>query len=490
MQKDYGKKIGQATKWSSITEIFVKLVSPFVNMVLARLLAPEAFGMVATITMVISFTEVFTDAGFQKYIIQHEFKDKEELDKNTNVAFWTNFSVSCLICVIIFIFRHSIATFVGSPGLGNAISIASVSIILVAFSSIQMARYKRDFDFKTLFFVRMGTALIPLVITIPLAMVLRNYWALLLGTMAINLFNAVVLTWKSKWKPKFYYSFSILKEMFAFSMWTLFESISIWLTTHIDIFIVGSFLNEHFVGLYKTSMTTINAYMSIITSAVIPVLFSALSRYQDDEERFKGTYFTFQRFTAMLVIPMGFGMYLFSDTVTNILLGSQWLEASGFIGLWGLTSALAVVYSHFSSEVYRSKGQPKVSLIVQVTHMIVMIPVLYYFVGFGFKALYLSRSLVRFQMIFTAMFIMHFMYKIRIPDVVKNTLPMIVCSVIMSVAGYLLRLVSSNLAWQIFAVIICAGVYFAALFALFPKIRREILETPQAKKIVARVIKR
>lgn len=489
MQKDYGKKIGQATKWSSITEVFVKLVSPFVNMVLARLLAPEAFGMVATITMVISFTEIFTDAGFQKYIIQHEFKDKEELDKNTNVAFWTNFAISCLVCLIIYIFRHKLAVFVGSPGLGNSISIASVSIILVAFSSIQMARYKRDFDFKTLFFVRMGTALIPLVVTIPLAMILRNYWALLIGSMSINLFNAVVLTLKSKWKPKFYYNFGILKQMLSFSVWTLFESIAIWLTTHIDIFIVGSFLNEHFLGLYKTSMTTINAYMSIITSAVIPVLFSALSRYQNDDEKFKSTYFTFQRFTAILIIPMGFGMYLFSDTVTTILLGSQWLEASGFIGLWGLMSALAVIYSNFPSEVYRSKGQPKISLIAQLIYMCVMIPVLAYFVGYGFKALYISRSLTRIVMILIAMIVMNFMYKIKATDIIKNTLPMIISSLIMSVAGYLLRLVSNNIVWQLFAVFLCVIVYFGALFLLFPKVRKEIFETPQAKKVLARFIK-
>ena len=87
MQKDISKQIGQATKWSSITEIAAKLISPIVNMVLARLLAPEAFGVVATITMVISFAEIFTDAGFQKYIIQHEFADDEELNKSTNVAF-------------------------------------------------------------------------------------------------------------------------------------------------------------------------------------------------------------------------------------------------------------------------------------------------------------------------------------------------------------------------------------------------------------------
>ena len=72
MSTNLNRKIGQATKWSSITEILSKLISPIVNIVLARLLAPEAFGIVATITMVISFAEVFTDAGFQKYIIQHE----------------------------------------------------------------------------------------------------------------------------------------------------------------------------------------------------------------------------------------------------------------------------------------------------------------------------------------------------------------------------------------------------------------------------------
>ena len=87
MSANINKKVGQATKWSSITEIIAKLISPITNMILARLLVPEAFGVVATITMVISFAEIFTDAGFQKYIIQHEFLDDEALNNSTNVAF-------------------------------------------------------------------------------------------------------------------------------------------------------------------------------------------------------------------------------------------------------------------------------------------------------------------------------------------------------------------------------------------------------------------
>ena len=176
------KKIGQAAKWSSFTEIIAKLITPITNMILARLLVPEAFGIVATINMVISFSEIFTDAGFQKYIVQHEFADDEALDNSTNVAFWTNLGVSTVICIIIFLFRHQIAELVGNPELGNSISIASILIIIAAFSSIQTARFRRALDFKTLFYVRIVTALIPLVVTDPLAIVLRNYWALLIGT--------------------------------------------------------------------------------------------------------------------------------------------------------------------------------------------------------------------------------------------------------------------------------------------------------------------
>jgi PST family polysaccharide transporter len=230
------QKVGKATAWSSITEIMAKLISPIVNMVLARLLVPEAFGVVATITMVISFAEVFTDAGFQKYLIQHDFKDEDELNKSTNVAFWTNLSVSTLACIIIFIFRHQIANLVGNPELGNSISLASILIIIAAFSSIQMARFKRDLDFKSLFVCRIISAFIPFFITIPLAFILKSYWALVIGTLSINLFNAVYLSVKSKWKFKAFYSFKLLKEMFSFAVWTLIETLVIWLTSNVDIF--------------------------------------------------------------------------------------------------------------------------------------------------------------------------------------------------------------------------------------------------------------
>ena len=88
---DLNNKVITATKWSSITEIAAKLISPISTMVLARLLTPDAFGILVTAVMVISFAEIFTDAGFQKYLIQHKFNTTEDLHKSTTVAFWSNF---------------------------------------------------------------------------------------------------------------------------------------------------------------------------------------------------------------------------------------------------------------------------------------------------------------------------------------------------------------------------------------------------------------
>lgn len=460
--------------WSSITELMAKLVTPLVNIVLARLLMPEAFGVVATITLVISFAEVFTDAGFQKYLIQHEFESEDALNKSTNVAFWTNLSVSALACVIVFVFRNPIAELVGNPQLGMPISIASILILFHAFSSIQMARYKRDFDFKTLFYVRIITVLIPIVVTIPLAIVLRNYWALLIGSFASQFFCSVALIWKSKWKIKFYYSFSLFKEMFSFTAWTLLEQVSIWLTSNIDIFIISKFLSDYYLGLYKTSMSTVSSYMGLITSAVIPVLFSALSRCQNEDDKFKSTYYTFQRLTAVLVVPMGIGIFIFSDLVTLILLGENWMEASGFIGWWGITGAFSIIFSHFSSEVIRSKGKPIISFFIQISQLFVLVPVLIWCKNGSFDTIYISRSLVRFELMTAALIVMRVCFGFKFIDVFKNIFPIIASSVFMGVVALLLQQIGDSILWQLISIVICVIAYFSCLM-LFPKMRVEAI---------------
>lgn len=470
MSESLNTKVKSATKWSAIAEVFAKIITPVTSMVLARLLTPEAFGVVTTLTMIITFAEIFTDAGFQKYLVQHEFNDDVDREQSINVAFWSNLMMSMLLWGVIALFAEPLATLVGNPGLGHVLIIACASIPLAAFSSIQMALYRRNLDFKTLFKVRLASILVPLIVTIPLALCLRSYWALVIGTIAQNVVNAVLLTVFSSWRPSRFYSFAKLHEMLSFTLWSLFEAISIWLTGYVDVFIVGTMLNQHYLGLYKTSSTVVGQIMGLITTATTPVLFSSLSRLQNDETEFKRMFFRFQKFVGMLVIPVGVGIFLYSDFITSVLLGGQWGEASEFIGLWGLTSALTIILSHYSSEVYRSKGKPTLSVLAQWGHIVVLWPVVLWAVQYGFETLYIARSLVRLEGIMVNLVIMYAVIKITPWQLLKNISPSLIASVAMFFVALILRPLSGSLVWTCVSIVLCSIVYIIIIM-LFPKER-------------------
>lgn len=481
-EKNLSNKILNATKWSSITEIAVKLISPVINMILARVIAPEEFGVVATATMIVSFAEMFSDAGFQKYLIQHNFKDQREKDNNATVAFWTNLTISILICFGIFLFRHPLAILVGNPGLGNVVFIASLQLLLTAFSSIQIALYRRDFDFKTLFLSRVISALIPVLVTLPLAYLGFSYWSIIIGNLTRQLSDASILTIKSKWKPKLYYNFRILKEMFSFSIWTLIEAFSIWLTTWADSFIIGRFLEPYHLGLYKNSTSMVNALFTIITGATTPVLFSSLSRLQNDSHKFYMVFLQFQKLVSIIVFPMGVGVFMYSDLATRLLLGKNWIEASNVIGMWALTSSLMIVLGNYCSELYRAKGKPKLSFLAQVLHLVFLIPACVISAKQGFWALVYTRSLMRLQFILVHFFIMKFIIKFPISKIFKNVMHASLSTIVMFVVGSYIQQLKQGLLWDFIGMGICVIIYLLTL-SIFPSIRIEIKKYLKNKMI-------
>lgn len=471
---ELNNKIVNAAKWSAISELCAKLIAPITNMVLARVLTPEAFGVVATLTMLIVFAEIFTDAGFQQYIIQFNFKNDEDKYKTANVAFISNLVMSIIIWSLITIYRNELAILVGNPGLGYVISIACLSIPIAAFSSIQMALYKRNFDFKTLFYTRIASIIVPLAVTLPLALWLRNYWALVFGTIVLNVINALILNIKSKWKPSLYYSFEEVKKMFSFCSWTLLHKILIWATNYIDIFFIGYMLNEYYLGIYKTSITTVSHITSLITATIIPILMPSLSRLQNNIPEMRKTILNLQKYTSILLLPLGTGIFIFSDLITDIMLGSQWKEASSFISIWGLIEVITIIFSRFCSNVYPAIGKPQISVLAQVLHLVVLIPAVIIAVNYGFTTLYWTRSLVRLEGILIHFILIYFLIKLSPIKIISNVVPEFTACIIMGLLGYFLIEINNNNIMSFVYIIICIIVYFLILI-IIPKERIYLL---------------
>lgn len=474
MSDNLNTKIVYATKWSALTEILSKLVAPITAMVLARLLTPEAYGVVAAFSIIISLADIFSDAGFQRYLVQHEFENDEEKDQSTNVAFWTNLALSFFLWGIIIVFRNQLADLVGCPGLGLVLVVTCAGIPLTGFCSIQMALFKRDFDFKTLFWRRFVSILIPIFVTIPLAIWLRNYWALVLGTLAANIANTILFSVKSNWRPRCFYRFSILKGMLSFCIWSLLDSILVWATSYADIFFIGKALNSYYLGLYRTSISIVGQIMALITAIVSPVIMPSLSRLQNDLPKMRRLLLKFQKLTALVLIPLGVGVFMFRDLITDIMLGAQWTEAAGFLGLWGLMEAVTVIFARFCSPVYPAIGKPRVSVIVQISHLVVLIPAIIISGQYGFKALYITRSLIRLESVLVNLIAVYIMIKQSPWKMLVNIMPEAICSLIMAGIAFVLLSISDVLILSLVWVVLCIGVYFSALYVLFPKDRDEL----------------
>lgn len=474
MQNNMVGRVANATKWSALAEIMAKIAAPIVNSVLARLLSPEMFGVVASMTIITSFADIFTDAGFQKYVIQHEYNSKESLNKDIDIAFTSNLLMSVIIYSLIFLFRDSLANLVHCPEASWALAVVALSVLCTSFSSINIAIFRRNLNFKPLFFVRMISSAIPLVVTVPLAFMIKNYWALVIGTVIQQLFVAVVTFIISEHKPKLRIDFSGFKSMLSFSIWNLLESISIWFTWQANVFIVAYLLDSYYLGLYRTSMVTINSYMAIITSAVTPVLFSTLSRYQNDSEGYRKTFLKFQKCISAFVVPMGVGIFVFRDLAVKILLGSQWMIIAGFLGLWALMSALTISFSNLACEVYRSKGKPKVSFVLQVIYIVFYIPTIYISTSYGFEYLCICACLIRFLPIVLDLITLERLFNIRTITIFKNVAYQMFAAIVMGISCYALRMIFTSVIWDFVVILIGCTLYFGMLY-VNPKNRTDFV---------------
>ena len=397
MSQELHKKISSAAKWSAIGEVMAKLVTPISTVVLARLLTPQAFGVVATITMIISFAEIFMDGGFQRYVIQREYESDKEKFKVADVAYWTNLVIGLFLFVIICIFNEPLARLVGNPGLGNVLIVAAIAIPVNAMTSIQMAVFKHSLDFKSLFYRRIVTVLVPLAITIPLAFLLRSYWALVIGTLASNIITATVLTIFSPWRPTLYYNIGILKGMIGYSSWSLADALLIWASTYIEIFFIGIILNDYYLGLYKTAMTTVGQFVSIISAIILPILMPAFSRTQHDYSQMRGIIYKLQEKIGMIILPLGGFIFVFREQITNILLGNQWNAIATFIGIWAIAEVVMLLFQRFCSNIYPAINKPHISVIIQILYLIVLVPAVYISARISFEALYWTRTLIRVE---------------------------------------------------------------------------------------------
>lgn len=456
-------KISTATRWSFLTQLLSKLLTPITNMILARILVPDVFGVIATITMITSFADLLTESGFQQYLIQKDFQNEEKIKECANIAFFINFCISSFLLILIFFNRFFLAKTFGDVSIASAIFVASLQLLITSVSSVQMTLFKRNLDFKPIFYSQTLSALVPLLITVPLAFFGFGYWSVIIGNLIGTILKAILLSFLSKYNLKFYFAYNEFKDMFSFSFFALLESLSSWLVNWSDTFFIGTLFSAYYLGLYKNSISMVNSLIAIITSAFLPILYSVLSRYQNDRKKYNYFLTDFHRFMAYMILPIGIGVLLFNEFCTVLLFGYKWIEASFVVGYWEFSTIIRTLFFSIFMEAFRSIGKPSICLDLQIFDFMIMFLIFILFGNVSFHNFVILRCLSRLVVIIPTLILLRKYCNLRVNRIFKNIIVPVIGCVLMVGVRLLFSVVSLNMINNFIIIIICAIVYLTVV---------------------------
>lgn len=473
-------EVAKATRWSFLTQLTAKVIPPLTSMILARLLSPEVFGIIATITMVTSFAETFSEAGFQKYIISTKYTDDTELEHDEDIAFWTHLGISLFALAVVAVFRAPLCRLLGNPGVEMGLVVSCFPLVISALTSIQTAAYYRTYSFVKPFWGQLISSVGNLIVTIVLALLGFDYWAIIIGNIAASVIRSVVLTIGAPWRPHFYFHVKRAVEIVRFSFWIMAEGISVWLTSWFDSFVVGNRLNSHDLGVYKNSQSVVNGLLSIPQNSITNVLLVTLSRQKDEPEEFNKTFLDAQKTLTYILLPMAAGICIFRELAVRVAFGAGWEDAEIVVGVWALASVLRVLFVSINTAVYVTKGKPKISLYLQLVDMAILIPTCIYGIRYGFEKFVLIRGIARLDIIIPSFIILSKMFGIRFRSIARNAVKPLMGTAVMSAVGILLKGIDKNLFWDFGSILICIVVYFTFM----------ILFAREDLKMILKLVKR
>lgn len=385
------------------------------QIVIARMVTPAEYGLVALAAVFITIANVFIQTSFSSAIIQ-----KDKLNDNTlSTVFWVGIGGSILLYIIIYVLSPYVSAFYKMPQLAMVLKIQSISLIFAGLCSVHVALIDRDLLFKRSFYIGLFSSLAQGVVGI--AMAIRGYgvWALVYSSLAANLIICI-MSWRLySWKPAFIYDISGVYVLFAFSGRVLVCNLLNTVFNNMRSLVIGKVYIPADLGYYNRGMQFPSAIMTNVDGAIASVLFPTLSKFQKDPATLLSILRKTLQISLFICVPLMFGLALVAEPLVLILLTKKWLGCVPFIKLSAFICVLwpFSAITHAINAIGRSDIALKVNIVSKISATLTMIYFMqfniYYFVV---SSLYVSVILLAYTA-FLAKKYLSYPYKTQILDV-------------------------------------------------------------------------
>jgi len=460
-QDNLKQKTKKGLYWSAASNFANQGMRFVFGLILARLLSPDAYGVIGMLTVFLCVVQVFIDCGFSQALIAKQ--DRTQTDFSTE--FYFNIGVGLIGYCLLFISAPFIADFYNMPLLTSVLRVVGLGVIINSLCVVQSAQFAIRLDFKTPAKLAVITNMFSGVVGIFLAYCGYGVWALVFQQIAGNFLNGILLWILAGWRPTIEFSKDSLKYLWSYGSKILASSIIQQVYDNLYPLVIGKFFSARQLGLYSRAQGFATLPSSNVSGILGSVTFPILSKINNDTPRLMRIYRQMIKTAAFIVFPLMLGLFAISNPLVKVLLNRQWYDCILILQLL-CCALLWQPISAINLSILKVIGRTDILLKLEIIKRIAGIISIVCSVPFG-----IIGMCIGYIILYLFCFILNTIYISKITDTplfvyFKDIVPPLLASI--SMGGIVLGIISfieSNLVSLIVGII--AGILCYYLFSRY-----------------------
>lgn len=373
MKKDLTNKVVNGSIWLFSVRFINRFMTLVRTVILARLLSPNDFGLMGIAILTLLGVDSFTDTGFYQALVHKKGKVARYLD-----AAWTMQFFRCMFLFTILFFAAAplAAIIFKTPQASSIIRVISFAMIFQALNNIGIVYFQKELMFRKQFKFELSIIVTDISVSVILAFLLRNVWALVFGVLAGHLIRLFMSYYLHPYRPKFNFDFKKINELFHYGKWILTSAIFMFLMMQGDNIFVGAFMGATLLGFYLMAYKISEIPTTEVTNVISKVAFPAFTKISDAPARLKSAYLKILKLTAFFSFPISTLIFFLAAEITTIFLGDIWEPIILPLKVLVVAALLRSLASTVSP-VFNAIGRPNLDTRWLVARLIIMALLIY-----------------------------------------------------------------------------------------------------------------
>jgi O-antigen/teichoic acid export membrane protein len=348
------KEIFSGVFYTAVAKYSGIIISLVVAGVLARLLSPDDFGVVAIATVIIGFFGIFTDMGISPAIVQNKELTKSDLSEIFSFTIW----MGILLALLFFGASWPIAAWYGSPILRTLCQLLAINLLFASVNIVPNALFYKNKEFKYIawrsFLVQIATG----ALAVGVALAGAGLYALIVSPILSSILIWGISFRRYPQQMRLTWGLEALRKIFSYSAYQFLFNVINYFSRNLDKLLIGKYMGMSPLGYYEKSYRLMMLPLQNITQVITPVMHPVLSDFQNDLERLSSSYEKIVRFLAFIGLPLSVVLFFTAQEVTLIIFGDQWMPSVPVFRILSLSVGIQIMLSS-SGSIFQAAGDTR-----------------------------------------------------------------------------------------------------------------------------------